>query len=270
MEQKTENKRTENFSPDFLKSIVALVTIFISLNFFYSYRLLKGILSHYKLDLSAVLVKEDFMFSFGHLNFTIITLSLLGFVWIYIWQFFEDINKEKASKDLDGTLTKILEFTNNHKKISLGVIIVISTSLLFYLIWYYFIEGEKFPSSISVVYFIILCVFPILYNLHINKRKLIMIGYLVTIFLWGNGFISEAVKTYPKEASTSPSDKAELIIEKNGKNLIIPSDSLSLVYHGYKYIILADKKYRHTLIPTDQIGIISKKIEKPITEEQTK
>lgn len=248
--------------------IASFITVLLAFHYYLSYEWIYGLLGIYGLQHLAIITIEDLLFTFVNVNFTVIKLASLGFLWIFGIQMAvskEDYAKmdQKAVKGV-GSFWDTLKWGVSYVQVrckeckNVLILIVIISGLVFISYKFRLWGSLELPETgnLGESYFLIFLVIPIIHVIWPQKRTLTMGLYLLMIFLWSNKFVSRIIMDVKNDTSQSEF-KTDLQFRYQGK-LVSTSDSIDFIYRSYTYIILRNNLTSEMLLyPNDKIEKIT-------------
>jgi len=254
MKNSKENNGSADKNPisadKLLTVILKTITLIVFTNYLLSYYLLYNIFKINEIDIYPIITKDDIMFSFLNINIQILSLFsfsyfLLMFYWI-IDANYDDIKNIFKKLYPKSCCTQILYFIifiiiaflliYNLRKISPSTFVFIGV-LLFPLITYLFFEKIR-PYIIIIQYFTIVLGTVVIYNFAINDLK--------------KGFVNSSNAKYYRTFHIKD-------------EIITTSDSLKVIFHGTKFLVLKNSKNEVSIYNTNDISktVISKDYSAP-------
>lgn len=241
-----------------LNSLLALISMLVAYNYFFSFKWLHGFLSLHGLDTFAIITIDDLTFPFALLNLSLFSLSSFGFLWMLWWHITIAYNENepdvpKQLIESGRASIKWISGISKWRKILLGIVSLLFVVLFFVL----FLKEENFPNSKTQwMFLVIFVVTPILYILFFKIRNYILYIHFFLMFVWANVFVNDILKSLKDSGSDEGID---VEFSYNG-HIIKTNDTLDYVYHGYKYMILSDNKNdKKYMYPSEEIGVIGVK-----------
>lgn len=226
--------------------IIGLGVGFAGLNYFYSYLFLHKLLEENNVAFAPVITMDDVTFSLGMINFQIIFLSLIGFVFIFFWFLIVD-NEDEFLKKKGKEITKSLDM---FKKKPWFLVFILIMSLCGFVFYFKIIVSS---SSMMIYYLIIAIIIPFIYIVFKSKRNLIYWGYIILIIMWGPVFIKDVFNNI-EDSDTRP----QIGFKYRGNRYVQTSQSYILIYYGYNYIVMRRKGSKGCdLYPLNDVSDIS-------------
>lgn len=242
MEEKNKEKNSEPFP---VGAIVSVITIITAFHYYFSYRWLSSLIKQWGLSRYSILTFEDIIFPTIRFNRPLFVLMLLGFLGIFIIEF-SNLNR----KDLLPKWDELKKIPKNN--ITKGVVII---ALILMLILFFILIQSFFESKTGILWafyaLVILLGIPILYCCFERKRNLILLLQIVCMFFWCDCFIGAI---FPIETKDIFKTTAMTFDYKN--ETINAKDSLSLLFHGAKYLVFTDCDSKFHLFESNQVGKI--------------
>ncbi len=243
---KTEQKFT-------IENLAGIISIIIGVHYYLSYKWLYGLLSIWGIETLSIITFEDLTFPFANLNISVILLSTFGFIGILYW----NLVSNKKSKPAKNISEAFMFFKNGFKKKPIWMRWTFVISILILIITYFFIFKPQldYPNKkLEILYFVILIGIPIIYIFIDNNKRNFVLGFQIFLmFGWANLFVNTIL-----QRTTEKKSNIETHIDFKYKNEnITTSDSLKLLFHGHKYLIMSKSNGEIKLYDTKNIDNIS-------------
>lgn len=235
---KGKSKTSKIGIPPF-SEVLSLLSVILGMHYFFSYKLLYGILEIYGISHLPIITLEDLTFCMAKYHISLFAISQYGLFWILIWIIvFPKFKLKKLTKELRKAPNRIRK---NWHKYSHFKKIALSASLSICLLGFLFCAGlliykfiltfDKIANTIS---FIIIFITPVMYIFWKKKRVYILFAHLVFVLIWINITTNQALENY---RDTDHKTSSIIQFEYDDK-IIQSSDSLQYIFHGSAYIIL--------------------------------
>ena len=239
-------------TPNYITNIIGFITLVFSFHYFLSYKWLKGKFAIYGLDDLPLISIDDVTFSFAHINFLLIKLALIGFVLILLIKLFLS---NEIWKNFDTNV--VGQFKQNWKLMGIKLRIGLLMIFIFFLLWIGFeiLRENELSIPLKISSFFITYGLPFTYVFWVKKRNLILGIYFVSIVIWTNATVDYSLNIFRWSENSRNKNTAALNFTFQGEDVEV-SDSLQLIFHGYKYLILKEVTGNFRLYPTKDIGMI--------------
>jgi len=254
-----------------LSALATFISTLLSIHYFYSYRILTGLLKEHHLDYMSIITFEDISLPLGNLNLMIITISGFGLIWIYLWHLLIDNEKKfrkKTKSDINKYSKKLTEWLINRTNITrkflnriLAVFaLIVFASFFFFLIFWNYKADDK--QNLVFLFLINFLLIPGMYILKRKNRELILVFYFGFSFLFGVYLIDDTYRN--RDVSPQETNKEEVLkivsFDYNSNHFVTSHDTI-MIFNGYKYLILKTKSQGvYDLIPKKDIKNLKSRI----------
>lgn len=215
-----------------IQNLTALFTVILGTNYYLSYRWFDGILKNIGINSLAIVTLDDLTFLFIKFNIKVISLASIGFISIFLVNFYISIIENNPVENLRITYHKFIRTLKREKwfKFFFILILIILVLLLYKVV---LIIGKLYLLYILILIIIII---PVFYYFNPQNRRFFFIVEIVLMFIWSDLFISHVLE----ESKSSISDKKVIISFMYNNCLVKTDNNLNFIFQSYKYTILSD------------------------------
>lgn len=240
-----------------IQPIVGLITVLIGFHYLLSFMTLSKIFKDLGIGSYALINFDDLTFTFGIVNLYVLCLIFSGvLMMLFIEVIFEKKTLVKFHKKVDKMMANWYILSNSERSIAFLFIYALVMGISFVLLP--LVLDDK---TLLIVICMLVTLVAFFYFLYFYKKRYYIMGFHVLFMLVWAYLVIQQIDFANKDVKNDIPSKY-LSFQYEGKR-VQSSDSVGLIYLGYKQIIM--KNYKNDSIyfyPTDQVKHIRMKIEK--------